>query len=851
MTGRSEMKGKFIILLILAFFLSNVRNIQADPSVTSLSDIEQNPVSGGQVGNIIFVKGEGVSSGSEIQLYWDIIKEWDGKEGLINSSIGLPNGDFEVSFSIPETVYGYHYLWFKEVGTTVKIFGPIQFDVNASMTLNPKRGLKNDIVTINGFGFHATTSINSIEFDGTPIDTNPSVPTTNGVGSWTATFEVPDVGKGEYDIIVADTFGSSTSTLFNVSPVITLNQLNGSVGNVVQVSGRGFTPSGTVISVTLDGIDCGVLDVGDLSINTNGALTFDLVVPSVSKGGKAYSLFVLDNGGQSSNIGFYVIDIPAIQLEPRFGSPGEIIGIYGSHFTAFGEDVVIKFNGNQVLTLEPNSNGEITGVFWVPALPSGVFLVEAEQSNYNIQATESFRVGTISVLLAPINGSTGTLVSLTGIGFTAQGKWDAFFDDIQLFSNMDVSGDTTFSGSFYVPIVDTGAHSITVIDVSENIEVVIPFYVDGNTSLEISPQSAPIGFNISIEGEYFSESGGTIGVNFVIYNSTDSFTMNVYENTGSVTTGSNGEFSAWWIIPENLELGQYWINATDEKGMNYQGTFKVTAKFLEISTRESVYYRGNIESKRIVRFNIESSFEEVGSYIVISDSNDFNQWRTDDFDFWLEKEVTYIVPIFSQTSLGVPMTLDEYAPIGNWTWTWYNSDDEILALGAFLVEEDPVIDDEENGDNVTDEVITNLQQEIQQLKEIIEELTMDLQDAMIVINDISNAANESLYEFESSLEEAHNEATESRSMSGEAIVEAETAKIIAGNANSLAENTQTIANQINETLSELKIEMEETKKNTEQALNSDNILKIIAFISLLLSIAAAGQSYFGFFKFSK
>ena len=92
------MKKRVFLLIMIVICLSNVKNIHADPSVTSLSDKDQNPVSGGVYGDIIFVDGEGATSGSEIRLYWDTIKDWDGSEGLINSSIGLPNGNFRISF---------------------------------------------------------------------------------------------------------------------------------------------------------------------------------------------------------------------------------------------------------------------------------------------------------------------------------------------------------------------------------------------------------------------------------------------------------------------------------------------------------------------------------------------------------------------------------------------------------------------------------------------------------------------------------------------------------------------------------------------------------------------------------
>jgi hypothetical protein len=831
-----------LVLLIFAVILSTnaVISVHADPSVTSLTDRDQNPVSWGVYGDLVFIHGEGVTSGSEIRLYWDTVKEWDGEKGLINSSYGLPSGAFEVSFVVLEAARGDHYLWLKEVGTPDRIIGPIQFDVNASISVFPDRGLSDDSISLYGYGFNEEVNIILIEFNGNPIATSPSLPITNSLGSWLATFNVPDLVDGEYEITVEDVIGNSASTLFNVSPSITLNQLNGSVGNIVQVSGRGFTPSATVNSVTLNGIDCTIIDAGDLTINTNGVFAFELVVPSVDSEGKEYSLKIMDDGGKSSDIDFLVTGITYIELEPKYGGPGEDISIYGSNFASVSpSDVLIKFNGVPIVTLEANSTGEISGVFFVPALPNDIYIVEAEQASYNINTTESFRVGSIYVTSLPKSGPTGTMVTLTGTGFTAGGKWEAYFGDIPIFSNMDVSGGSTLSGTFYIPVVDIGEHTITIVDLEENIEIETNFTVTGRTSLSFDPPSALVGFNVTVEGMFFAESSGDIEVNFVIYNSTDAISMDVYTGTSSVTTGEDGEFSAWWMVPENIDVGDYWVNATDDEGLTYQQAFEVAAVFLEVSTHQAVYYRGDT-----VRFNIESSYEELGSYIIIIDPTSFIQWRTDDLDTWVEKDVTYVVPIYTQSSFGMPMTLDDEAPLGTWIWIWYNSEDELLATGALFVDEEPDVDDGNDVDGVSEEVILELRQEIEDLEGLVEELNNDLNETLTLLNDLSSSATDSFEELESSLEDAFEEANKSMIEAENALTEAEEANNLAGAAKELAEDTHSLANQLIDDVDEAKIDAEE-------ALNSSNLIKVIAFISLLASLAAAGQSFFGPFQISR
>jgi len=671
--------------------------------------------------------------------------------------------------------------------------------------------------------------VDTIEFGGSPLATNPSVPVTDGVGSWEATFNVPDKTDGDYDITAEDELGNTALVVFKVGPAITLDLAEGSVGTVVEVTGRGFTSSGAVTSVTLDDIACEVLDAGDLDINSNGAFTLELVIPSVSTADKEYVLEVTDDGTKSADMDFLVKNITAIELEPQFGGPGSSVGITGHNFAAIsGSDVVIKFDGTPIETLDTNSNGDISGTILIPAKSTGNYQVEAEQQIYNIQVSETFRVGAILTILAPQTGPTGTRVTLTGIGFTPSGKWDAYFGDVTIFEDKDVSGDTTVSGYFYVPTVEAGEHTLTVVDLDADIQVDADFTVTESTSLSFDPESAPVGFNVTVEGMHFAESTGDIGVEFVIYNSTDDWDMEVYEGANSATTDDEGAFSAWWVVPDTLSLGSYTINATDDEGLFFQLAFEVASKFLSITPHESTYNRGDT-----VRFNIESSFEEVGSYIMIFDPDGSFVWKTDDLDLWIEADITYLAPFFTQTAGGSPLILLEDAPLGDWPWTWYDSDDVALSSGTFTVEE-PTPDNgdgDDPGDGVPDEVIDELQQDLQDLEEEIAQLSSDLEEALQTIEDITSSTAESIDEFEGTLEDTAEDAAVSKQ-------DAEEAKMLATEAKS-------VTDQMKDDVDEAKSVAEEAKADAEEALKSSRGMTLMVYAALGLSLVAAAINFIG------
>jgi hypothetical protein len=831
------MKRKISVLVIAALILQMIPvPVNAALSITDVTDESMNPISSGVYGDLVYVFGDGVISGLNVSLYWDIVIAWDGEAGLLNSSIALPSGVFEVWFEVPEAVNGSHYLWIRDNDTPAHTFGPELFTVNPSMTVSPRSGIKNDPVTLKGYGFGDEVDVDPIEFGGSSLATNPSVPVTDGVGSWEATFNVPDETDGDHDITADDQEGNTASVVFKVGPAMTLDLAEGSVGTVVGITGRGFTSSGIVTSITLDGKSCEVLNAGDKNINSNGAFTLEFVIPSVGTADKEYVLEVSDDGGKSADMDFPVTDITTIELEPQFGGPGSSVGITGHNFAAIsGSDVVIKFDGTTIETLDTNSNGDISGTILIPAKSTGNYQVEAEQQTYNIQVSETFRVGVILTILAPQTGPTGTMVTLTGIGFTPSGKWDAYFGDVSIFEDEDVSGDTTLSGFFYIPTVEAGEHTLTVVDLDEGIEVETDFTVTESTSLSFDPESAPVGFNISVEGMYFAESTGGIGVEFVIYNSTDDWAMAVYEGADSATTDEEGAFSAWWVVPDTLSLGSYTINATDDEGLFSQLAFEVASKFISITPHKSAYNRGDT-----VRFNIESSFEEVGSYIMIFDPDDSFVWKTDDLDLWIESDITYLAPFFTQTAGGSPLILLEDAPLGNWPWTWYDSDDVALSSGTFTVEEPTPPDDngDDPGDGVTDEVIDELQQGLQDLEEEIAQLSSVLEEALQTIEDITSSTAESIDELEETLENTAEDVAESKQDAEEAITLATEAKSVADQAKdgvdeakSVADETKSVANQ--------------AKVDAGNALKSSRGTTLMVYAALVISLAVAAMNFIG------
>jgi hypothetical protein len=80
----------------------------------SIDYVSKNTV---EYGDVLMVFGSGVTAGSTVNVYWDFVTA----ANLLNSTTGLPNGNFECTVKVPSVGYGTHYIWAKNVGTGLTV----------------------------------------------------------------------------------------------------------------------------------------------------------------------------------------------------------------------------------------------------------------------------------------------------------------------------------------------------------------------------------------------------------------------------------------------------------------------------------------------------------------------------------------------------------------------------------------------------------------------------------------------------------------------------------------------------------------------------------------------------------
>jgi chaperonin cofactor prefoldin len=715
---------KAITLLVLATLLMTLIPITTSQAI-ALTDVYDEddgapglPTYTGVYGDTLIIVGSDVTAGKLVEVYWDAVDPWDGESGLLNSTKAKSSGAYELWFDIPEALNGAHYLWLRDANSGDTMVVPTPITVDASIKLKPDAGLPGDTITIWGYGYDDEVDVDDITSTLGAITTSPGTPETDELGSWSATFKIPSAtAYGDYDVDATDeNFNTATDGL-TVGPALTANIEEGEVGTVVRLSGRGFADSGTIDFIELSDddfvtwFDCMLLDEDDDGITSRGTFTTDIVIPGVDALNDDYEIRVEDDLGNEGRVDFEVLGYPGVETDPEYGVQGSTVAVQGVNFTKVAdEDVVIYLvpeggifgvDEVEVKTLTTERDGTFDGTMKIPAVASGVYEVWAVQEDWLIDNSEdlnNFKVGLMIVILSPDDGPTGEYVSLTASGLTDGGGFQFNISDTVILEDT-VEPDGSISMMFTVPVFDAGVYTVSLLDEDSDITLTTEFEITHRAMIETSPLVAPDGYNITIMGWYFSQAPGEESLDFVLYNDTDEWDLDVVYGGAAVELGAStdeddwddGYFEGWWEVIE-LDIGEYTMNCTDGGDIWAQYTFNVVSKIEEIEPRKATFRIGET-----VSFDVVSTFGQEDSYIEIYTPDGELYWRTDAFagDDWIKVGTEKVYPAFNQIADGNLMTLQEDAPLGEWSWTWYDagdngvpytSDDEELDSGVFTVE---------------------------------------------------------------------------------------------------------------------------------------------------------------------
>jgi len=190
----SKLTKRPLLILMLAMMTTSIVTVILPVQAVTITDLlnkddELLTTGDHDQGSEIHVSGGEATAGVECMLYWDAVKVWDSKKGLLNSTEAYADGTYEIWFDVPEAVAGDHWLWVKDADsgdTTSQLFEVVP------KTSCPDRGLHEDRVEVKGYGFDDEVKVCVMLIAGT---------TPNGVD---VVGETIDTGDGEEDEFDAD-----------------------------------------------------------------------------------------------------------------------------------------------------------------------------------------------------------------------------------------------------------------------------------------------------------------------------------------------------------------------------------------------------------------------------------------------------------------------------------------------------------------------------------------------------------------------------------------------------------------------------------------------------------------------
>jgi hypothetical protein len=221
--------------------------------------------------------------------------------------------------------------------------GTIVIDYYIKIT--PSAGPTGITATISGR--IAPTKAYDITFNAAPIASG----TTTADGSYSATYAIPGVlSTGSYPVqIVWDTTNTRDTTFtVNPSPTIALSATTGIAGNVVTITGSGFSARANItLYFDTTVVNSTAMNAAFGPTTSAGALPTNLkfVVPTLTP--KAYAVKVVDSYGAASSVVAFTITatpVTAITLRGTTYYPGDTISfnIFTTDGFTAGPDVTIR-----------------------------------------------------------------------------------------------------------------------------------------------------------------------------------------------------------------------------------------------------------------------------------------------------------------------------------------------------------------------------------------------------------------------------------------------------------------------------------------------------------------------------
>jgi hypothetical protein len=583
----------------------------------------------GNNGKTIKVTGSvgAVPAGYTIKLYWDTITEaWDGIKGLMNSTIAMINGSYEVWFKVPEATNGAHnILVMSEDGDTASTV----LTVHAKNKNIPSAGLPGDTISGSFYGFHASKDLafilSSVDPPISTTVTNEVLDSPNGVETeFTGTFAHKYIVPGSIHFRASGDQYARDDGWGNIIGYTDTPTVNGTINYVTGEYDIIFVTAppakqnglGTDYSYwsTSSAVGSTQFDLGTSVTNSLGSAFVSWKVPKNVTYLETYKIISFDAAGVRN---FVYFKIMGIQLSSKSGPTGKIISLTGDGFTpnaTWSAEIgsMTLFEGGEI-SMDGHLQGGNNIMIPYGLSPGNYTITVWDSEDYFEPCTQFTVTYNTSLMVTPDAAPNNYNVTVYGKGFS-----------------YSATGQTDLNFTLYNTTL-TGA-------------------VDHIWNMNVKQ-------NWSVNGPH------------------------------RATVNSTGIVRAYWIVPDSVTIGigTYHINATDTNNFLAQTTFNVIAPHVVAIPTKTAFSIGDT-----ILFQLEDNTNTTpveGSMIKIYNPNGSLVFTSDTLDVekWVKAGLWYNLPYSAQTVGGIPMVIPENATTGTWSYKWIETDGKDIVTGTFIV----------------------------------------------------------------------------------------------------------------------------------------------------------------------
>jgi hypothetical protein len=457
--------SKICCLLALSIILALLAPLSPVPTHAASGALSLYPFKG-EIGDFIKIDGWGFEAGKQVNLYFSSNKADVGdkidKEVTAYKDLGWTYAGPDCRFISPcyfnlpealtdgrheEDVHGGDYyvyaIYINISPPSSEIVAAAKFTViDGEIELDPEEGTVGSEVEISGEGLRKNQKI-TVEYESDEVDIIGGDSETDSEGQFVCTIIIPESAIGDHIITVIDESGNKPEAEFGVKPKITLDPSQQSVGEVVEVSGTGFTKR-EIITLTLD--ERRINTIPDyIETSYKGSFNCSFIVPFVDSCGvrkvEASAKGFSRAGAQLTVLAGIWLSLATASLT----SPGHVgmeLIVRGVGFIADAK-VTITYSEDDgvstVATTTTDADGNFKASFIVPPSVAGSHVITATDGATSGTSTFTMESQAPPVLVPLLPKVAGTVAA------EAHFDWEEVTDPSGVSYTLQVASDADFT----------------------------------------------------------------------------------------------------------------------------------------------------------------------------------------------------------------------------------------------------------------------------------------------------------------------------------------------------------------------------------------------------------------------